>query len=509
MNIKKLFSPVTIGTAVIVGLVLVVISVLTFTKAADFQLFASLGADKNQVVPGDTLQYTVTVRNDGTQNLDNVRVNQNFIPQITYKNGSTTAQKGDKTVDVEDGWTGDGGFNFGTLTPGQTGYLRFSSTIAANATIGSVLQNAVAIRTDQTDWVGQAHPVTVVSANNKAVFRKGDTFQGVNNTLAEQNWRNTVNATMGNIIQFKFRIVNDGNFESRGTKVWIQIPWDPQKLASTLVSTAQVTADNADTMTDTATVNLTDKPSLLWPYDGHYVIVGKTNLFDCTNGCAITREFLDHPMPIGNILAGASVEITFKASVFNIASPTATPTLTPTPTATPTQTPTATPTVTPTPTITPTPTATPTMSPTPTAGPTSQCSTLSASSTSGTSPLTVTFTGSGSDSNGSIQQYQFNFGDSSNGQQQIVTTNNNQASHVYYNTGNFTANLIVKDSRGNWVGGGNCQLNINVNNAPTAVPTSTPTTLPKTGSNDGFYLAIASVPTLVGGIYLYRRFRLI
>lgn len=493
MNIRKFLSPATIGLSIIVGLVLVITSVWTFTKAADFNLFATLGADKNQVVPGDSLQYTVTVRNDGTQNLDNVRVNQNFIPQITYVNGSTTAEKGVKTVSVDDGWTGAGGFNFGTLTPGQSGLLRFSATISASATIGSTLQNAVAIRSDQTDWIGRAHPVTVVSTNNRAVFRTGDTFQGVNNTFAEQNWRDEINATMGNIIQFKFRIVNDGNFESRGTKVWIQIPWDPKKPSSTLVSSAQVTADNADSMTDTATVNLTGTPSFLWPYDGHYVIVGTTNLFNCPNGCPITREFLDHLMPIGNIIPGASVEILFKSSVFNIASSTPTPT----PTATPTMTPTA------------TPTSTPSPSPTPTSGPTSSCQNLTASITSGTKPLTITFTGSGTDSAGSVQQYQFNFGDNSNGQDQIVTTSNNQASHVYYNSGNFTANLLVKDSRGSWVGGGNCSLNINVSNPPTVLGTSAPTVLPKTGNNDVIYLFIASIPTIIGGIYLYRKFKLI
>ncbi len=134
---------------------------------------------------------------------------------------------------------------------------------------------------------------------------------------------------------------------------------------------------------------------------------------------------------------------------------------------------------------------------------------MTASSTSGTAPLTVTFTGSGYDSNGNIEEYQFNFGDSSGGQQQILTTGSNQASHVYYNTGNFIANLIVKDSRGVWVGGGNCQLNINVNSKPTVLGATAPPVLPKTGNDASVFVAMAAIPTITLGIYLYKRFKLL
>lgn len=191
------------------------------------------------------------------------------------------------------------------------------------------------------------------------------------------------------------------------------------------------------------------------------------------------------------------------------------PTCTATPTVTPTVTPTATPTATPTETPTETPTATPTASPTSTPGPnlTSSCSSLTASALSGTAPLTVNFNGNGSDSNGNLQAYQFNFGDASDGQDQIVTTTNNSAAHVYHNSGTYIANLIVEDSRGNWVGGnpGNCQVNINVSNEPQVLGTSTtaPSVLPKTGSDDGLILGVASIPAIFGGIYLYRRFRLV
>src|SRR5258708_1124320 len=112
MKLKKLINIKTIILSVIVGLILILTSVYHFPKAVDFQLFASLGADKTQVTPGENLQYTVTVRNDGAQNLDNVRVNQNFIPQITYVNGLTTAEKNGQTINVPDNWTTNGGFNF-------------------------------------------------------------------------------------------------------------------------------------------------------------------------------------------------------------------------------------------------------------------------------------------------------------------------------------------------------------------------------------------------------------
>ncbi|GEM_PF-5925163 len=474
-----------------------------FVKAANFDLFATLGGSKNQVVSGDTLQYVVTVRNDGSQNLTNVYIQQNFSSQVTYVIGTAKAEKNSNTVSVTDAWVNDG-VNLGTLTPSQVAYFKFDGKIASNVGVGSSVQNAIQLKSDQTALVGRSFAVTVVSTNQTAVLRGGNFLKVTNNTL-QNGWNDLVNVGPSDVVEFLVKISNDGQFDARNVKLFANLPSSP---AQTQNPSVTLSADNSPSATDSVTIN-GSQPFWFVYRVGHATFFGITELHNCPNGCSMNESFYLYPLNLGTVKSGesASIQVTFKADIFTPESSTPTPTPTPTMTPTPTPTPTPTMTPTPTPTVTPTPTSTPT--PTATPSLTSSCQYLNASTTNGTKPLTVTFTGSGTDSNGSIQQYQFNFGDNSNGQDQIITTGSNQASHVYYNAGNYTANLIVKDSRGNWVGGGSCQLNINVNNPPTVLGTTALTILPKTGSNDGVYLIIASIPTVLVGVYLYKKFRLI
>lgn len=146
---------------------------------------------------------------------------------------------------------------------------------------------------------------------------------------------------------------------------------------------------------------------------------------------------------------------------------------------------------------------------TPSGGPTSYCSSLSAEPSSGTAPLTVSFTGSGFDSSGSIAEYEFNFGDSSNGQAQIITQTDNKTTHRYENAGTYTAKLKVKDSRGNWVEGGDCTRTISVSARPEVLGTYiSPSELPKTGFNGGLFAGITLLSSSAG-VVLFKRFRLV
>jgi len=68
---------------------------------------------------------------------------------------------------------------------------------------------------------------------------------------------------------------------------------------------------------------------------------------------------------------------------------------------------------------------------------------VSATPTSGSAPLTVSFNSAGSsDPDGSISAYNWNFGDGS------AVVNTATASHIYQNAGTFTAILTVTDNRG-------------------------------------------------------------
>lgn len=163
------------------------------------------------------------------------------------------------------------------------------------------------------------------------------------------------------------------------------------------------------------------------------------------------------------------------------------------------------PTPTPTNTLTPTPTVTPT--PTPGDEPESRCSSISASPTEGTAPLTVKFNGSGFDEDGDIKKYRFDFGDSSGGQPQVWEQEESEAWHRYENDGSYTASLHVQDSRGNWRNGqADCRIEIEVNGKP-RVLAATVTSLPKTGAPLGIVFGLSTLSGL--GAYLYKRFKLV
>ncbi len=375
-RINKKHTKTTQGSAIIlslfIGVALILGSVYSFTKAVDYKLFATFGGSKTQVTPGESLQYEVTVRNDGTQTLTNVRINQNFNSQVEYKNGSTTAEKNGNTITVDDGWTGAGGFNFGSLEPGKTGYLKFTGTISSSAIVGTNIQNAVAIRTDQTDWVGQGHTVTVVSPSTATTLRGGDFLKVTNNTQ-QNGWQNSVNVGPSEVVEFLVKISNDGNYDARGVRIKANLPSNAQVSHNPSVT---ISSDNAPSVTDSVTVT-GQKPFWFVYRVGHATLFGATDLYNCPNGCNIPESFYLSPLMLGTVKKGesASIQVTFKADIFTPVSPTPTPTKTPTPTPTktPTPTPTKTPTMTPTATPktpTPTPTKTPTSTPTSTATPT-------------------------------------------------------------------------------------------------------------------------------------------
>ncbi len=95
---------------------------------------------------------------------------------------------------------------------------------------------------------------------------------------------------------------------------------------------------------------------------------------------------------------------------------------------------------------------------------------ISADTTSGEAPLTIQFTGSGTDTDGTIVSYTWDFGDME------VSTEQNPI-HTYINTGTYTAFLKVADDDGA-IGGMSVSINVSSggggvgNNPPTAYSTA-------------------------------------
>ena len=118
------------------------------------------------------------------------------------------------------------------------------------------------------------------------------------------------------------------------------------------------------------------------------------------------------------------------------------------------------------------------------------------------------FNASGYDSDGHIQEYEFDFGDNSDGQPQVWRQTDTEAYHRYQYPGTFIASLKVKDSRGNWVNGSDeCNIEIKVYGEPKVLGKSAPVQLPVTGAPVA--AAVAITPASAIGWFLFKKFRLV
>ncbi len=149
--------------------------------------------------------------------------------------------------------------------------------------------------------------------------------------------------------------------------------------------------------------------------------------------------------------------------------------------------PSITPEVTDEPTPSPEVTNGPTVTPTEAANIPPVCTTLTATPSAGTAPLNVTFTAAGTDDDGQITKFAFNFGD---GNLSTVTTdtqtssNSATAEHTYSNGGTFTASVVLTDDK-EGSSTNDCSQIITVAGpiaTPSAGVTETPTATPSADS---------------------------
>ncbi len=343
---------------------------MVYAEASTPTLTPGIGVNKTQVMPGETLEYGMTIKNENSVDLHNVTVEIDMSQYADYLPGTTRLEKPDKTIQIDDNWVNTG-INTGNMTPGQTNTFRFSAKVKDNATVGAFVETVAHTKSDETpNWFQAAAQSTVVSPDQKAVLRAGN-FLKVNNNTHSTPWADTVAAAPQEIVEFRMTISNDGAYPARNLTMSATLP---SQLANPHHPSVAVWADNATRIEDAVSVS-SSQPFFLSYFHGHATIFGNTGLYNCPQGCALNESFYSTPLVLGSLNPGesANIQITFKASV--VPGPTATPTRTPTPTtpvvtATPTptvtHTPTPTPTITGTPSPTPTGTITPTMTPTPT-----------------------------------------------------------------------------------------------------------------------------------------------
>lgn len=380
-------TKIFVSLAIIGGALALILSRLYGFASGELQV--NFSQDPYLVLAGNNITYSLGATNIIDDPVNNVVTRASLSQYGEYAAGSSVFTKGGISFPIPDEWI-QNGFNMGTLNPDESYAITFLFRVDEAAPTGTIIHTTGQVEAEGVPAQAIGLEATVIGTTAATSFEQGNVFLGVNNTEGETNWHDSVAAEMGNIIEYKLAIVNNGQYDATNIKVKAQLPWDPQQPDDQLVTAATVAADNVSAdLVDTMTVNLTDGTvSYMWPYDGHYNLAGITtgpDGYNCPSGCPIPNQFLWQPMKIGNLQPGALVEILFKASVFNIVQPTPTLMPTPTPTETPPPTPTPTSTVTPAPTFTPTPTPGPSATPTPTGTP-GLTSTPTPAPTSGSTP---------------------------------------------------------------------------------------------------------------------------
>lgn len=158
-----------------------------------------------------------------------------------------------------------------------------------------------------------------------SLFR-GD-FLSVHNTIAGgSDWTDSVSANPGDIVEFRVIVRNEGDMTVDHAQViglinegtGIQIPF---------TATIKAPYGGGTQISDNATVNITGSTPQSFRYEpGHARIFGVTNLFNCPSGCDISDAVVaGGGMEVGDIPAGESVQVLYKARLSNLVSPTPTP----------------------------------------------------------------------------------------------------------------------------------------------------------------------------------------
>lgn len=169
-------------------------------------------------------------------------------------------------------------------------------------------------------------------AQSAPTFLTGDIVTATNNTTDPSGtWSDPVNATSGQIIEFRVMAQNQTpGTTAQNVTITAAVPVQPSPNPQV---TATVSADNFPSTSDTATVHLTDGMQ-----QGFAFVPGHVRIFSssCPSGCVGSDSLATTGINVGNLAFGESVQVTFKAGLTNVPSstptpPPSTPTVTPTP----------------------------------------------------------------------------------------------------------------------------------------------------------------------------------
>ncbi|MDP2671046.1 MAG: SpaA isopeptide-forming pilin-related protein [bacterium] len=170
---------------------------------ATLQYKPSKSVDKATATIGDTLTYTLKVKNSGDLRLHDVSIAETLPTNVDYIAGSTVSTKGSSTVNVTDAWIADG-VNLGSLEVGQTATVVFKVKVSDSAKDGDTLQNVGHFTAKELPNEIQCAALTKVVVPSKKGYIKVIKFEDFNGNGVKDG------ADKAPKTSFTFRVVGMG-----------------------------------------------------------------------------------------------------------------------------------------------------------------------------------------------------------------------------------------------------------------------------------------------------------
>ena len=121
------------------------------------QLAAEQYADRAEASPGDTIRYTIRMKNTGNVVLHNLYIVE-YLPNldarfVDYVSGSGSITLGGSVQQLADRWVDDGA-RINYLNPGQEAFVKFEAKVRDSAPNGQLLFSVANIRSDEMpQWI--------------------------------------------------------------------------------------------------------------------------------------------------------------------------------------------------------------------------------------------------------------------------------------------------------------------------------------------------------------------
>ncbi len=206
--VKKVTSVALLGVISVVSLLAFNVNTASATTS---KLEVTDSVDKAIADRGETLSYTINVKNAGETDLTNVLVWINEPNLADYIPGTSTAQgiPGGQTAALDDNWIKTN-VNLGKVPVGKSVVVKYQTKVAQNANPDNIIWSVVAADSDQTDKV-QAQAFT------KMVFRA--------TAICASKTADKTSVSVGDSVTFTVKVCNQSNINL--TDIIVEDKMDP------------------------------------------------------------------------------------------------------------------------------------------------------------------------------------------------------------------------------------------------------------------------------------------